>query len=138
VLERRIAELALGGVVEITGLVGPADVQRHVTAARAFVLASLTEGLPVSIMEALALGRPVVATNVGAIAELVRPRETGWLVTAGSAEALAGAMREALATPVATLTEMGRRGSALVAERHRAAVEIPRLERLLTGVATRR
>jgi glycosyltransferase involved in cell wall biosynthesis len=80
----------------------------------------------------------VVATNVGAIAELVRPRETGWLVTAGSAEALAGAMREALATPVATLTEMGRRGSALVAERHRAAVEIPRLERLLTGVATRR
>jgi glycosyltransferase involved in cell wall biosynthesis len=138
VLERRIAELRLGSVVEITGLVSPADVQRHVSAARAFVLASLTEGLPVSIMEALALGRPVVATNVGAIAELVRPGETGWLVTAGSAEALAGAMLEALRTPVAALTEMGRRGRSLVAERHRAAVEIPRLERLLAGAPTRR
>jgi colanic acid/amylovoran biosynthesis glycosyltransferase len=137
-LEKRIAELGLGGRVEITGLVSPAEVQRHVSAARAFVLASLTEGLPVSIMEALALGRPVVATNVGAIAELVRPQETGWLVTAGSADALAGAMRDALATPVSTLTRMGGRGAALVRERHRAAVEVPRLERLLAGAAARR
>jgi glycosyltransferase involved in cell wall biosynthesis len=138
VLERRVAELGLGGLVQVTGLVGPDEVRRHVAAARAFVLASLTEGLPVSIMEALAVGRPVIATNVGAIAELVRPGETGWLVTAGSAEALSDAMREALATPVEALTEMGRRGSALVAARHRAAVEIRHLEALLTGGGGRR
>jgi glycosyltransferase involved in cell wall biosynthesis len=136
VLERRIAELGLEAAVHVTGLVSPAEVQRQVGAARAFVLASLTEGLPVSIMEALALGRPVVATNVGAVAELVRPGETGWLVTAGSSEALAGAMREALATPVETLTAMGGRGAALVRERHRASVEIPRLAELL-GTAAR-
>lgn len=137
VLERRIAELGLEATVHITGLVGPAEVQRQVAAARTFVLASLTEGLPVSIMEALALGRPVVATNVGAIAELVRPGETGWLVTAGSAEALAGAMREALTAPLDALTAMGRRGAALVGERHRASVEIPRLGGLFVSAARR-
>jgi len=132
VLERRIAELGLDGTVHITGLVGAEEVQRQVVAARAFVLASLTEGLPVSIMEALALGRPVIATNVGAIAELVLPGQTGWLVTAGSVEALAGAMCEALATPAETLGAMGRRGAGLVRERHQASSEIPKLERLLS------
>jgi glycosyltransferase involved in cell wall biosynthesis len=138
-LERRIEELGLSRSVEITGLVSPEGVRRHVAAARAFVLASLTEGLPVSIMEALALGRPVVATNVGAIAELVIPGETGWLVSAGSAEALAEAMHHALVTPPETLAQMGSRGAALVLERHSASNEIRRLEQLFRRVsATRR
>lgn len=137
VLERRIAELGLEGVVHLTGVAPPEEVERQIVAARAFVLASLTEGLPVAIMESLALGRPVVATNVGAIAELVLPGQTGWLVSAGSAEALAGAMVEALETPVDTLAQMGRRGAALVAERHRASAEVPRLERLLLAATAR-
>lgn len=138
VIERRIAELGLEGVVHLTGVASPQEVERQVVAARAFVLASLTEGLPVAIMEALALGRPVIATNVGAIAELVLPGRTGWLVSAGSAEALAEAMLEALDTPVDTLAEMGRRGAALVGERHRAGAEVPRLERLLLAATTGR
>lgn len=134
-LERRIAELGLEEAVSITGLVGAEEVRRQVMAARAFVLASLTEGLPVAIMEALALGRPVVATNVGAIAELVIPGQTGWLVSAGSVEALEEALRQALGTPADTLSQMGRRGAALVAERHRASTEVLKLERLFQQAA---
>ena len=59
-------------------------------AARALVLPSFAEGLPVVIMEAMVLGRPVISTFVGGIPELVRPGENGWLVPAGDIEALAG------------------------------------------------
>jgi colanic acid/amylovoran biosynthesis glycosyltransferase len=133
VLEERIGTLGLEGAVSITGLVGPEEVRRQVSAARAFVLASLTEGLPVAIMEAFAVGRPVVATNVGAVAELVRPGETGWLVSPGSVEALQEALGEALGTPVETLERMGLRGAALVAERHSASDAARKLSRLFEG-----
>jgi glycosyltransferase involved in cell wall biosynthesis len=134
-LEEGVRELELEGIVEITGLVDAEEVRRRVMAARAFVLASLTEGLPVSIMEALALGRPVIATNVGAIAELVRNGETGWLVSPGNSDLLAEAMIAALRTPDEVLAAMGRRGAALVGERHRGAHEIPKLEDLLVSSA---
>lgn len=134
-LDEGIRELELEGIVEITGLVDAEEVRRRVMAARAFVLASLTEGLPVSIMEALALGRPVIAPNVGAIAELVRNGETGWLVSPGNSDLLAEAMMAALRAPDEVLAAMGRRGAALVGERHRAAHEIPKLEDLLASSA---
>lgn len=129
-LERRIAELGLEKVARITGLLGAGEVRRELQAARAFVLSSFTEGLPVALMEAFAQRRPVVATSVGAVSELVRPGETGWLVSPGSVEALADALRELLRTPSGRLAEMGRRGAALVAERHRASSEVAKLERL--------
>jgi glycosyltransferase involved in cell wall biosynthesis len=129
-LERRMAELGLEKVVRITGLLGAEEVRRQLRAAQAFVLPSFTEGLPVALMEAFAQRRPVVATSVGAVSELVRPGETGWLVNPGSVEAMADALRELLRTAPGRLAEMGRRGAALVAERHRASTEVPKLERL--------
>jgi glycosyltransferase involved in cell wall biosynthesis len=137
-LEERIARLGLGPHVHLTGLLGTDDVRRALSSARGFVLASFTEGLPVSIMEALAQRRPVVATNVGAVAELVRPEETGWLVSPGSVDELAEAMGKLLSTQTSTLTEMGSRGAALVADRHRASTEIRTLERLLLEAIERR
>ena len=53
------------------------------------VLPSFAEGLPIVIMEALALGRPVVSTYIAGIPELVQHGESGWLVPAGSVAALA-------------------------------------------------
>ena len=129
-LEQRILDLKLGKFVEITGLVGADEVRRRLGAAVALVMASFTEGLPVSVMEALGQGRPVVATNVGATSELVRP-ETGWLIAPGSAEELAEAMLKALRTPAHVLAEMGRRGAALVLERHNASTEVLKLNGLL-------
>ena len=54
-----------------------------------------TEGAPVAILEALAWGRPVVATAVGGVAELLDPGRTGWLVPDGDLDALVRALREA-------------------------------------------
>jgi glycosyltransferase involved in cell wall biosynthesis len=82
-------------------------------------------------MEALAAGRPVVSTYVAGIPELVRPGETGWLVPAGDADALAAALIDVLVTPTARLTEIGRAGRAAVASRHDATVEAARLARLI-------
>jgi glycosyltransferase involved in cell wall biosynthesis len=75
------------------------------------VLCSRNEGLPVSIIEALAAARPVVATDVGAVRDLVTPGESGWLVPSGQAEELAQAILEALHDPVRALTlaQAGRR-----------------------------
>lgn len=129
-MEGRITELDLRDRVTITGWADSAAVRQHLLGARAMVMASFAEGLPVVIMEALALGRPVIATQIAAIPELVRPGETGWLTPAGNIDALTEALREALATPVAKLSAMGRAGHDLVAQRHHAETECGHLEAL--------
>jgi len=91
------------------------------------VLPSFAEGLPVSIMEAFAAGRPVVSTYIAGTPELVRPGENGWLVPAGSSEALAAALKDVLQTSTDALTVMGARGKRLVQELHRADFEAAKL-----------
>ena len=76
------------------------------------------EGLPVVIMEALALGRPAVTTYIAGIPELVEPGLCGWLVPAGSIDALVSALIEVLHTPVDELARMGQEGRARVLARH--------------------
>lgn len=73
----------------------------------AFMLSSDREGLPITILEAMASGTPVVSTNVGGIHSCIRGGKTGWLVEAGNPEALAGALQEVYAEPsrVKTVTE---------------------------------
>ena len=83
------------------------QVRNEILAARALVLPSFAEGLPVVIMEAMALRRPVISTFVAGIPELVHPGEHGWLVPAGDVEALASAMQACLDTPTETLARMG-------------------------------
>jgi glycosyltransferase involved in cell wall biosynthesis len=82
------------------------------------VLPSFAEGLPVVIMEAMALRRPVLATYIAGIPELVRPMETGWLFPAGSVADLAQAMEDCLAAPAAELQRMGEAALRRVAARH--------------------
>jgi glycosyltransferase involved in cell wall biosynthesis len=94
------------------------------------VLPSFAEGLPVAIMESLALGRPCVTSYVAGIPELVVPAQSGWLVPAGDADALVVAIRDLMATPVSKLTEMGLRGMQRVRERHDVMREAARLRAL--------
>jgi glycosyltransferase involved in cell wall biosynthesis len=117
-VEAEIARLGLEDRVQITGWLSNEEVRRQLLDARAMVLPSFAEGLPVVLMEALALGRPVITTYVAGIPELVQPRVSGWLVPAGSVEALAEAIREALAAPTSLLTWMGLAGAERVAAAH--------------------
>jgi colanic acid/amylovoran biosynthesis glycosyltransferase len=129
-LEQRIAEYGLTQQVIITGVATGAQVQQHLLNSRAFVLPSFGEGLPVAIMEALALQRPVISTYIAGIPELVRPGENGWLVPAGAVPELAAAMRAALTAPVAELEAMGRSGALAVAQHHDITQEAQKLARL--------
>ncbi|KAA0970586.1 glycosyltransferase family 4 protein [Aureimonas fodinaquatilis] len=117
-IEGLIAREGLGDTVTITGWASGDEVRHQILAARAMILTSFAEGLPVVIMEAYALGRPVLATEIAAIPELVREGETGWLFSAGSVEAAAAAMLRCLEAPDVACADMGRRGQALVRERH--------------------
>lgn len=117
-LEASIRAHNLGAEVTLAGWKTPDEVRRAIEEAGVFVLPSYAEGLPVSIMEAMSLSRPVISTYVAGIPELVIPGENGWLVPASDAEALAGAMRAAIDSPVERLAEMGRQGRARVIARH--------------------
>ena len=132
-LEERIRGLGLARCVRLLGWREGAELRAELLRARALVLPSLAEGLPIVIMEALALHRPVISTYVAGIPELVLPGKNGWLVPAGSIESLAGAMREALQASPASLAEMGRAGAAHVREHHDLRKQGALLERLMAG-----
>jgi colanic acid/amylovoran biosynthesis glycosyltransferase len=132
VIETEIERLGLGKSVRITGWLSGADVRREIEAARGMVLPSFAEGLPVVIMEALALGRPVVSTYVAGIPELVRDGVHGWLAPAGDVESLATAIRELLTAPPERLDAMGKAGAARVAERHDVRREAEKLVELFS------
>src|SRR5204862_770610 len=93
------AALGLGDEFRLLGYRD--DATRLIAGADLFVLASHHEGLPVSVMEALALGVPVVAPAVGGLQEAVTDGESGVLVRPDDAAALAGAI-----TNVATDAEL--------------------------------
>ena len=129
--------LGVGGRVRFAGWLGADEVVGEIERARALVMASLAEGLPVVLMEALARGRPAIATAVAGVGELVETGRTGWLVPAGSPEPLADALRAAATAPAAELERMGENGRRVVQERHDATREVAKLEALFRESAER-
>ncbi|MEM7807360.1 MAG: glycosyltransferase family 4 protein [Planctomycetota bacterium] len=129
ILEAEIARLDLGRHVTLHGLASGDEVRSRMAGSRATVLPSFAEGLPVVLMESLALGRPAVTTTVAGIPELVTP-DTGWLVPAGDVDRLAEAMRQVLSADAATLSAMGSAGRNRVAQRHDASTEAQTLANL--------
>lgn len=126
-LETLIARHGLQGQVRITGWISSGQVREELLAARALVLPSFAEGLPVVIMEAMALRRPVLTTYVAGIPELVRPGENGWLFPAGAVQELAAAMADCLGQPDEVLQRMGDAAHQRVLERHDIDIEAAKL-----------
>lgn len=129
-IEAVIATEGMAGAVQLLGWQDEAGVRAAMDAAHALVTPSFAEGLPVVIMEAMARARPVIATYIAGIPELVRPGQEGWLIPAGDAEALARAMLEAAQTPAETLQAMGQSARQRVLARH----DIAESARLLDGL----
>jgi len=77
----------------------PNDVFRFLAAADIFVLPSLVEGLPISLLEAMAMGLPCISTNINAVPEAIEDGRTGVLVKAGDADELACAIQRLLDNP---------------------------------------
>ncbi len=126
-IEEAIKLAKLENTIEIAGWATQAQVKQQILDSRAMILPSFAEGLPVVLMESLALGRPVISTYVAGIPELVIPGESGWLVPAGSVEALVTAMKTVLETPISQLEAMGKNGANYVKKNHNVLTEANKL-----------
>jgi glycosyltransferase involved in cell wall biosynthesis len=136
-LEALIEKHALGQQVRITGWISSEQVRKEILAARALVLPSFAEGLPVVIMEAMALRRPVLTTYVAGIPELVRPGENGWLCASGDVDGLVAALEDLLSRPVDELQLMGEAAHRRVLERHSVDTETAKLAGLFREATAR-
>jgi len=129
-LEALIAKLRLENHVRLTGSISTERLREEILAARALVLASFAEGLPMVIMEAMALRRPVLTTWIAGIAELVRAGENGWLYPPGAIDELAAAIEDALSRSPEELRLMGESAYARVVARHSVDVQARKLAEL--------
>lgn len=129
VIEAAIAAHGLQDRITLAGWQDEAGVRTALAKAQALILPSFAEGLPVVAMEAMAAGRPVIATAIAGLPELVTP-DTGWLVPAGDAPALARAIAALAATRPETLAAMGQAARARALDRHDVTREAARLAAL--------
>src|SRR4051794_6305089 len=129
-IEVALARRGVGDRIRLLGWVDEETLRATVCGARALVMPSLAEGLPVAIIEALSMGRPVIATSVGGIPELVEDGVNGWLVPPASAAGLVRALRDCVSASPARLAELGASGARRVEERHRGLKETALLAEL--------
>jgi glycosyltransferase involved in cell wall biosynthesis len=125
----------LGVAERITFLGEVRDVPAVLARAGLFVLPSRAEGMPLTLLEAMARGLPVVATRVGGVPEVVAEGETGWLVPPADPEALAAAI-ERLATDPELARQFGAAGRRRAEECfdvRRMVAEYERMYRRLLG-----
>ncbi len=129
-IDALIMKYKLDTRIRVTGWISGEQVRDEIIAARALVLPSFAEGLPVVIMEAMALKRPVISTFVAGIPELVVPGQHGWLIPAGDVDALAESMQACLDAHPETIARMGAAAYERVLHRHDVDTEALALARL--------
>ncbi len=100
-LEGLAADLDIAERVHFLGLLDHGRIAGLLADADLFVLTSHSEGIPIAVMEAMAVGTPVVAPRVTGLPELIREGESGWLVDTSRPESIAEAMELALTDPEA-------------------------------------
>jgi len=129
-----VERAAMLGISESVRFLGTrSDVPRLLTTSDVFTLTSHNEANPVSILEAMSVGKPVVATNVGSIQEAVADGVTGYLVKAGDAGELSARVIELLVDPLRAV-EMGSAARDVVLENWSVDAMVRRYERLIAGI----
>ncbi|MBV6406316.1 MAG: glycosyltransferase [Flavobacteriales bacterium] len=137
-----VAALGLEGVVELPGVLTPQEVAARMAASRAFVQHSVItadndhEGTPLSVLEAMASGLPVVSTRHAGIPDVVEHEVSGLLGAERDLDAMAGHLLRLAADPALAL-RMGRAGREAAEQRHRVEDSLARLAAILAGVARR-
>lgn len=129
-IEELISKHQLQGFVHLLGFQSSQRIAEELIRSRALILPSFAEGLPVVIMESLAVGRPVITTRIAGIPELV-DEQCGWLVPPGDINSLSSAIQDCFQSSSERLTAMGREGRRRVKQLHDADVA---LEPLVTAI----
>lgn len=133
-LERLAADLGIAGRTSFLGSVpNRPNLHHHFDVS---ALTSLNEGFPNSLIEAMAAGRAVVATDVGGVADAVRNGSTGLLVPSGDVAAATSALARLVGNP-AERTAMGQRAAAIARAEYDEESVLPKLEALYTTVSGR-
>jgi glycosyltransferase involved in cell wall biosynthesis len=134
-LEALAGDLGLAGLVHFLGTRG--DVLQLLALMDVFVLTSKMEASPVSILEAMASGKPVVATRVGSVPETVIEGRTGYLVAPDSADEVAANVLELLGDPVRAAV-MGQAGREEVVAHWSIERMVEGYEEMLSGIYRRK
>lgn len=129
-VEARVAALGLGDHVVFAGWASGSEVRAALLRARALVLPSLAEGLPIVIMESFALGRPVLTTDAFGMPELV-DASCGWLARPGDMDSLVQCLDDMMSRGPDALAAMGRIGRARVVAMHDQNASARRLRDLM-------
>jgi glycosyltransferase involved in cell wall biosynthesis len=132
-LLRTVENLRIDDRVQFLGF--RKDIPKVLKAMDAFVLPSLSEGLPLSLLEAMASGLPVIASRVGGIPEVLKQGDEGIMVPGGSVDALAQAMLKLRNLDAASRREMGRSGRKRVLERFSVDRMVSEINQLYQDVA---
>ena len=132
-LQRLVAELGLEDTIRLAGPMGHDEVLRHLCKSHIFLLPSLAEALPVSLLEAQAAGLPVVATTVGSVSQAMVDGQSGFLVPPEDTAALTDRLSYLL-THREQWREMGEAGRVYVREHYDRAVLTEKLIQLYKQV----
>jgi colanic acid/amylovoran biosynthesis glycosyltransferase len=133
-LERLCEQLGVSDRVELVGAVGQDEIRAFYAHADVFCLPSFAEGVPVVLMEAMAMRMPVIATRIMGVPELVEDGVSGLLVAPGRSDELAAALRELAGSPPLR-RRLGERGRQVVAERYDVEESARTLAALFTAHA---
>ena len=135
-LENLASELDIQKQVVFKGFVNQSTIAKCLYDCDIFVLPSFAEGIPVSFMEAMCVGVPIVATNVGGVTELVRNRETGLIVHASDKKGLADAIAEYIDNEDLCL-RVSEAGHAFVMQEFNIEDQVDKLASLFTSYRVR-
>jgi colanic acid/amylovoran biosynthesis glycosyltransferase len=132
-LEELARKLGIAERLKFTGYVNQEGVREYLQRSDIFILPSFAEGVPVSLMEAMASGVPVVATHVGGVAELVEQEKTGLIVPPADSLALCEAVARYLDDPHLR-RQVAQRGREMVAKHFNFDMELDKLAGLFAGL----
>jgi len=127
-----ITENNLSSKVRLTGWVDHKELPVYLNQMQLLVLPSFTEGLPTVALEAMACGTPVLATPVGGVPELIRDRETGFILEDNSPECIAEGILRALDYP--NLDEITRNAQMLIDKEYTYEATVERFRKLFTSL----
>lgn len=128
-----VKEKHLEHVVKVNGWISGDKINKAYKAAHIYILPSYNEGLPMSILEAMSFGLPIISTNVGGIPDAVIDGSNGFLITPGDHKALAERLLQ-LSNDISLIKEMGQKSYDIAKAKFSVDLVIDSLEKLYVNI----